>query len=184
MKTYQIQLESVSPYSSSRYHNTPRLDKESPDDYEKRTWREKLTTNEAGLVVINPMAFKFAMSSAAKYLGKKIKGKGQSTYGKIFDSGILIIDPLNTGVRKEDAAEVWVHANSDGRRGGGKRVMRCFPTLREWKGTLIVHVLDQTITKDILIEHLEAAGNFKGVGQYRPENGGLNGRFRIVKIEE
>jgi hypothetical protein len=45
-----------------------------------------------------------------------------------------------------------------------------------------VIVLDPIIVEDIFTEVVEAAGLFRGIGQFRPENGGSNGRFIIKTI--
>jgi len=183
MKTYFVQIESASPISYSKYHGVPLNDRETHEQHEKRTWREKALVNKGGVAEISAMAFKFALCSAAKYLGLQIPGKGKRTYSKIFDSAILITDNVSIGINKEDLEANWVHVNSDGKRGSGSRVMRCFPTAREWNGVLKLYVLDDAITEAILKQHLEAAGMFIGVGQFRVERGGTNGRFKIVSLK-
>ena len=65
MKTCTATLRSVSPYSSSRPHVTEKLEKETPADFEKRTWREKLHVNDEGVVFIPGMSFKMALDKAA-----------------------------------------------------------------------------------------------------------------------
>lgn len=84
------------------------------------------------------------------------------------------------GYKKEDVPSVTINANSDGVRGSGKRVKRTFPQMPAWKGVARFAVFDDTITKDIFEKHLTEAGRFVGIGQFRPENGGLNGRFKPV----
>ena len=79
MKEYLVSLESVSTYGQSRFHNTPREEKESHEDYEKRTWRNKCHANEDGFIFIPPMQFKNCVSGAAKYLSIQIPGKGKQT---------------------------------------------------------------------------------------------------------
>lgn len=189
MKTYTATLESVSPYSSSRFHGLPKLDRESGDEYEKRTWINKLTVSTGGEIVIRGAALKFALDTAAKQLGKQVPGKGKRTYTAIFKAGVLVTEDLGTGLQFDKCTDsklfagVWVHVNADGVRGSGKRVMRCFPTLLSWSSKATVVVLDDAITKDILHEHLVRAGAFVGLGQYRPENGGTNGRFKVVRLD-
>jgi hypothetical protein len=78
-------LESISPYSQSRFHNVPREDKETADDHERRTWRERLHVNKDGFVFIPPMSFKNMLSEAAKYLSMQVPGKGKSTYTNLFE---------------------------------------------------------------------------------------------------
>lgn len=183
MKTYQVELESISPYSSSRFHGAEKLDRETNDAHEKRTWREKLTTDKDGNVVIKGSAVKFALDTAAKQLGKQVPGKGKRTYTAIFKAGVLVPDDLPLNIHKDKVDGVWVHVNADGVRGSGKRVMRCFPTIPSWQATCTVIVLDDAITEDVFKEHAERAGAFVGVGQYRPENGGTNGRFKVNSVK-
>ncbi|HUT88717.1 MAG TPA: hypothetical protein VMY37_04425 [Thermoguttaceae bacterium] len=85
-------LESLSPYSQSRQHDTPRTEKEGHDDYERRTWLNRTHVNNDGYVFIPPMAFKFSLETAARFLRIRIPGKGQSEYGKHFRSGVLVPD--------------------------------------------------------------------------------------------
>ena len=61
-------------------------------------------------------------------------------------------------------------------------VIRHFPHYAKWSGTLRVHILDDTITKDIFEKVAREAGNFVGIGQFRPEKGGYFGRFEVKSI--
>lgn len=184
MKTYLAKLKSVSPYTSSRYHNTAKLnDRERPDEYDQRTWREKLTFTPDRMVVINSIAFKFALTAAAKYSGEQIPGKGKRTYTKLFESGVLIPEPVELGVKVDDVNFIDLYVNADGKRGSGKRVIRRFPILPEWQGELKIIALDDGLSKEILRKFLTMAGQFIGVGQYRAEVGGSNGRFTVLSFD-
>lgn len=179
MKTCIVTLESVSPYSQSRHHNTPKLEKEQAQDYEERTWRNRLNVNQDGFVFIPPMAFKNCLSEAAKYLGVQVSGKGKSTYTKHFVSGIMVMEPLVLPIKPEQVSVESYFVPSDGRRGGSKRVLKYFPVILAWKGEVLFHILDDTITENIFEYHLEQAGKFIGIGRFRPANNGYYGRFKI-----
>lgn len=180
MKTVEVDLVSTAPYSQSRNHSTPKLEKETWEDFEKRTWREKCSTDDAGLVVIPAMAFKQALDDVARRLGEQIPGKGKNTYTKHFAGGVICEADVSLGVTKDEAPSITISANSDGKRGSGKRVNRTFPQWPSWKGTARFAVLDDTVTKAVFERHLTEAGRFIGIGRFRPQNGGLNGRFRAV----
>ena len=60
--------------------------------------------------------------------------------------------------------------------------MRCFPVIARWEGNLEIRVLDHTITQEVLEEHLVQAGQFIGLGSFRPENRGIYGRFKLVSL--
>ena len=89
--------------------------------------------------------------------------------------------PLN--VKKDDVPGEWYFVPSDGRRGGGSRVKKCFPVIREWSGDVTFHILDDTITQDVFEHHLSEAGKFIGIGRFRPRNNGFYGRFKVDNIK-
>lgn len=178
MKLVEVDLVSASPYSQSRQHDTPPLDRETKDAQEQRTWREKCTTNADGEICIPAMAFKQALDAAAKLLGHQIPGKGKATYTKHFKAGVICEGDVPLGVHKDEVKGETINANSDGVRGSGKRVKRTFPTIPEWKGTATFAVFDDTVTKEVFERHMMECGRFVGLGRFRPENGGLYGRFK------
>lgn len=183
MKIATATLTSVAPYSQSRAHEAPKLDRETHDAYEQRTWRQKLHVDDKGRVLIPPMSFKQALDDAAKQLGLQIPGKGKSTYTKFFRSGVLCIEGPTLAIKATDVPSERIHANADGVRGSGKRVWRLFPLIRDWSADVTFHVLANEITKDVFVDHLKQAGGFIGIGRFRPQNGGFYGRFKIETIK-
>lgn len=186
MKTYVAELQSKTAYMAGRYYEPeiPTLTKEGKDEYEKRTWRNRIHTDEKGNVLISALAFKNCLAAAAKYLGMQIPGKGKATYTKHFKSGVLVSDPLILPIKKDAVEGTWLFVPADGVTGSGKRVLKCFPTVKSWSGKILIHVLDETVTKDVLETHLQQAGDFIGLGSMRVQNGGICGRFRLVKLTE
>ena len=176
-------IESLSPYSQSRKHDTPKLEKEHNDDHEKRTWREKSHYDKNEDVFIPPMAFKIALAECARFLSETIPGKGKATWTKHFEAGILCMDPIYLGVKKNDTVGESYWMNSDGKRGSGSRVLRTFPCVQEWKVKVPFYVLDQTITEPVFRKYVNEAGKFIGIGRFRPRNGGFYGRFKLANLE-
>jgi hypothetical protein len=183
MKIVTCRLASISPYSQSRYHDTAKLNKEQPDDYRARTWREHLHYDQAGIVYIPPMTFKNCLSEAAKFLSVQIPGKGKATYTKHFEAGVLVLEPCVLGIHKDTVEFENLFLPSDGRRGSGKRVTKTYPLIREWETTCTFYVQDDMLTKDVFKYHLEQAGTFIGIGRFRPRNNGFYGRFRLIDLE-
>jgi len=182
MKTAIVELESVTPYSQSRYHNTPKLDKESAADYENRTWKNRCHVKD-GKLFIPPMAFKNCLAEAAKYLGIQIPGKGKQNYTKHFEAGVMVSDPMELGINIADVKGEALFVSSDGKRGGSKRVEKVFPYIPSWKGKVAFYILDDTITENVFKLHLEQAGKFIGLGRFRPRNNGYYGRFVVKNIK-
>src|SRR3990172_5271695 len=172
MKKALCHLESRSPYSQGRYHQTEKKNKESHEDYEQRTWREKCHYEKNGEIYIPPMQFCNSLKEASKYLNIQIPGKGKSTYTKNFESGIMVTDKifLNVTVNKVESETFFVP--SDGRRGGSTRVLKTFPLIREWKAVVTYFILDDIITEDVFKKVLETSGQLIGIGRFRPRNWG------------
>jgi hypothetical protein len=186
MKIARCKLVSISTLSQSRKHNEPKLnDKEKPDDYEKRTWRHKCHTNEKGEVIITPIAFKFSIDQAAKMLRMRIPGKGNSEYTKHFKSGIIVTTEVVIAKSRDDLVPGTFLMSVKGVRGngGGSKVERILPQVPKWSGVVDYYVIDETITQDVFEKHLRESGNLVGIGQFRPENGGYCGRFKVESIE-
>lgn len=185
MRIARAQLESIAPYSQSRYYESTRQARgsgtiaESPKDYEARTWRERVHVDSEGHVLIPPMAFKNCLAEIAKYLSVQIPGKGKSTYTKHFEAGVMVLEGLTLPETKDSVEGEWLFVPASGRRGDGKRVSKCFPVIRKWTGAVTYHVLDDVITAEVFEQHLRDAGNFIGIGRFRPRNNGYYGRFKV-----
>lgn len=185
MHTFIATLKSVSPYSQSRHlFGFVKDPKETSEDFEKRIWRERVHADKDGNIFIPPMAFKNCMSDAASFLSKQISGQGKATYTKHIEAGIIVANTLTLPYKKDKVEGEWLHVPSDGRRGGSKRVMKCFPLMPQWEGDITFYVLDDLITFDIFKEHLEEAGKFIGIGRFRPRRNGYYGRFEVLNIKE
>lgn len=185
MKQAVCQIESImgSPYSQSRYHALPKLPKEGPDDYERRTWREKAHYDADGMAYVPAMSLKNAVAEAASMMSLRIPGRGTATYTKHFLAGVQCFDNVPLNVHRDKVQGVWLHVNADGKRGGGKRVMRCFPVFERWAGTVTFLVVDSQITQEVFEQVLSQAGGLVGIGRFRPAKGGINGRFSVKKIK-
>jgi hypothetical protein len=189
MRNCKVYLEGLpgSPYSQSAQHGTDMLDRETHDDYDLRTWRDKCTVNETGQVCIPAMGLKQCIDTAAFKLGMKVPNRRGATYKNFFASGFFCEGdvPIANGkaLTKADALMVIINANADGRRGSGTRVKRRFPNFSKWAGVAEFTITDDIITKEIFEDHVKSAGMIVGIGRFRPENGGTNGRFRAAKFE-
>lgn len=186
MKTYETRLRSISPYSQGKHYDkdgVPMKAKEQAGAYEERTWRNRMHIDSEGYVFIPPMALKNCLSEAAKFLSIQIPGKGKATYTKHFEAGLLVFDPIRLGIKAEDVPGNRLFVPSSGRRGDGKRVTRIFPLIESWEGTAIIRVVDETITEEVLRQHLVEAGQLIGLGVFRPRNNGYFGRFEVLSLK-
>lgn len=179
----KCKLMGVSPYSQSKALFTEKKGDETHQDHEARVWRERMHVNQDGQVVIPPMAFKNMIAQAAKRRSMKIPGENRKTYTKHFESGVLVLEECPLAVAADDVKGEWLFVPSNGQRGGGTRVHKCFPIIHKWECSVTFTILDRKITKPVFVEHLEEAGNFTGIGRFRPANNGYYGRFRVESVD-
>jgi len=183
MYTVDLTIKGITPLQQSKEYTSreTKRDKETHDTYEKRTWRLRSHFNEDGFVIHPAGALKQALIAAARYSGHQIPGQGKKTYTAKVTSGVAISKALVTDKKESDIVGVDVFCSSDGGRGAKSgRVWKTFPTLMEWTARTQVIVFDDIVTEDILRYLLEETGRFIGIGTWRPENGGENGRFTVI----
>lgn len=188
----ECDLKSASPYSQGKFINEKKDRDETHEQFEERTWWKRCHLNADGNVIIPPMQFKNCLAAAAKYKSIQIPGKGKATYTKHFEAGVLVLEPLvlpekiilnGDGMPKQnDVHGEPRHLPSDGTRGGAKRVMKIMPEIPSWEGTVSFHIFDLTIDEETFKTHLIDAGQFIGVGVFRPRNNGYFGRFSVEEV--
>ena len=186
MKRCVVKVKGVAPYTQSKVVTTPKEERETHDAYEQRTWKDRCHRDQKGMVYIPGIAFKNALSEAAKFLSISIPGQGKATYTKNFEAGVMVTENIPIGVHVDDVQGLTVHVPSDGKRGGSKRVWKTFPVFHEWGGDVEFFILDEIISKEVFQRVITGAGSFIGVGSWRPRNNGMNGRFtaEVVSWEE
>lgn len=183
MKMAICTLESLAPYGQSKFIDLKRDPKETSEDFEKRTWKERCHYNDKGHVFIPPMAFKNCLSEAAQFMPIPIPGKGKATYTKHFIAGILVTEGIVLPETRDTIKGEWLFLPAKGDRGGSTRVKKCMPVIHKWKGKVTFYLLDSTLTQSVFEKVLREAGNFIGIGYFRPRNNGYFGRFRVVEID-
>lgn len=191
MKTCIAHLRSLSPYSQSKHYAKDKLQGESEDDHYRRTWRNHMHSNQDGECFIPPGAFKNCLSEAAVFLSISIPGGGKSKYTKHFEAGVIVVKPLMLGIKRENVDCECLFLPSDGKRGGSKRVDKYYPYFPSWEGTVEFLIIDDTVlqtsvtdkTKTVLEQVLYGAGQYIGIGRFRPRKNGWYGRFCIEGLQ-
>jgi hypothetical protein len=183
MKKAVIQITGVTPYSPSRHYTAevPKLKDETADQYDERTWRSHAHINEKKHIIIPSVCFSWALKEMAKRRGDRIPGKGQKTFTKAFEA-LEVIGDIDTKVKVDECECEAFMANADGVRGSGKRVLRRFPLVRQWGGTLTVILWNDLVTESVFGETVRDCGLLIGVGRRRPEKAGFFGRFCVDNI--
>ncbi len=164
-------------------------DSETHEQFEQRTWRQKLRLTQEGQLYFNPFGVTNSLVTAAIFLGRKIPGEGKKTFTDRFRKGVaphgrlLLFNHKGKPLTMDDVDPQPLSVPSDGKHGGPKRVTRIFPTVHEWAAEGECLIFDGKITQDQFRDHLEAAGKFVGWGSMRVEGGGVNGRFKVLEVK-
>jgi len=188
-----VKLKGVAPLQFSAPIQSTRSTGEGHDDFEERTWMERLHVDGEGRVFIPPGALKNCLAAVAKHLSESVPGKGKATYTKHFLAGTMVTDPLiltvnGKALTKSETEKLRLFVPSDGKKGGGSRVYKNFPIVRQWETEATVYLLDPLLIAkpEKVQEYLNFAGQFIGLMAFRPQNGGYFGRFTVsdFKVEK
>lgn len=179
-------LKSTAPMSMSKYNqHMPALENESADERDRRLAPEHCDFSADGHVVIYGLRFKLALDRATQMDGRKIKGRGNSTFTKHFMSGVIVDDPceiVTDLTRDTVVCEPYLCGYAGIKGGKGPKVIRHYPVIPAWAGTIGFRILDPVITQDVFTDMLNIAGCRVGIGRWRPEVAGMKGRFRVEDI--
>jgi hypothetical protein len=188
-----VSIGGLTAYSQGGFME-PKRSKESHTQHEERCWRQRMSTDGDGYVVVPPLAIKKAVEAAAAMRSDSIPGKGKQTFTKHVGSGVLpnFDQPqyVLTNGKKILASEVagkTVPVPPDGKVGGGKRVPKTFPLIQPpWEVEFSFDIFSPELIEHIdrLKDYIELAGVQVGIGCYRPGSlsRGFQGRFRLEKF--
>jgi hypothetical protein len=182
-----IDIVGITPYSPSRHPGEEKEKSEDWEDYESRIWRRKCHAEmdgDDGDVYVPGAAFKLCLDETVQNLNEKIPGKGNQTYTGVLKMGVAPISNMPLGVRVSSLKVEKVYCHSAGKRGPGTRVMRWFPIVHDWKGTITMRIFNDSLTEKKFEEFFMKAGVLAGVGRGRPSTGCPvgNGRFRPTRF--
>jgi hypothetical protein len=182
MRSVITVLESVTPMCQRKFYEPEKESGETHQLLEQRTWRDRVhfDPDRKDEIYIPAMALKNCLSEAAKFLSEKIPGRNKETYTKHFEAGILVTDNAYIGMSRDGLEPLWLPVPSDGKRGGGSRVKKCFAVIQKWKASVEWYALSDEITKEVFIRTLERGGQFIGLGSLRVRNNGIFGRYRVL----
>ena len=182
IKELKIKFSSLSPVLFCKHINAEKLEGETPQQQEERTWKQRAHYDSLGKVMIPGFMLQSSLEPAAKLLGKRVNnakmGKALTHYIRLIQITGDICTPITESTLEGKIA--FVSANG---QVGGSKVPRTYPIIPKWEGVLIVSypTIGNVLNDDLVMEHLQVAGNFIGVGHWRPgaPSCGNFGRFSV-----
>jgi len=157
---------------------------ESPAEREKRTWKQRAHYNDKGKVIIPGYMIKTTLEPSAKLLGKRVDGKKMGRSLAHYLRLVRVEGDIVTNITQKNLEGITAFVSANGKPEGGK-VMRTYPSISRWSGTLVLVYLDLGfLSDDIIMEHLQVAGSCVGIGHWRPgaPSCGNYGRFSVEKL--
>lgn len=131
--------------------------------------KESLYRDASGAIALPSLNLKASFVDAAKQF--KVPGRGRTTYRDLIKAGIVLSSEMiplcNDGKDPETSWVVDTRPVVIQRA----RVPRSRPRFDEWALEFTVNIVDPIIMPAALKGIIEAAGNYCGLGDFRPEYG-------------
>lgn len=194
-KVYRIVLQGITPYMQHRMDDKKLEDWEKthkpttvPNDASKEDvaraeyhcYRTECMTDDipAGLCYMPKEHIKSSLIKGAAYVrgrvGSSTKSMKSTVAGQFFIMNNILPLPDYDAIDKRSAVNNNVKA----------RVMVVRPKWTQWSVEFNLHVDNDTIAKEMIIDIIRYSGSNVGTGSFRPEKNGEFGRYKLVSIEE
>ena len=133
---------------------------------------------ENGKPVIPTIYFRNSIIEGAKQF--KITGKGKSTYSKLAGS-IISMKEEYAPIQPAEYEEYRVAAVNPMTHG---RMMVTRPRFNNWKTHFSIIIGDNSLPASILHDILDYAGQYVGIGDWRPDKKGNFGKYQLTMFKE
>jgi hypothetical protein len=188
MQKYKIEIEGVTPYMQHQMHD------EVLDEWEKKRGfiierkdvaEEDLKRaeyhayiNSKGKCYIPSEHIRGSMINAGGYVKSKVGNKAKSM--KNIVAAMFFISPEEILIGEDFVIDKRSAVN----RNIKARVISIRPKWEKWKASFVLSVDNDTITKETIVTIIEYAGQYVGIGSFRPTANGYFGRYKLNSIEK
>lgn len=188
MKKYRIGIVGKTPYMQCR------MDDQTLEEWEKNrkliierpdVSKEDLTRalfhsyqDDEGFYIPSEQ-IRQSLINAGSFVKAKVGNAKKSMKNVV--AGMFFINPERIRLSKES---FQIDKRSAVNRSIHARVIVIRPRWDKWSVEFELSVDNDTITEETIKQIFEYAGNYVGIGSYRPQNNGQYGRFETVKFEE
>lgn len=183
MKIYDVIIKGLTPYMQHR------MDDVKLEEWEKKRGliveRNDVAQQDAaraefhcyrngnGRCYIPSEHLRGSFINAGSYVKAKVGGRTKSM--KQIVAAMFMIEP--------DYIEIPDYDSIDKRSGVNRnikaRVITIRPKWTEWEAAFKLKIMNDTITDQTIRQIIEYAGDYVGIGSFRPTNNGMFGRFYV-----
>lgn len=188
MKKYKIKIVGVTPYMQHKMNDV------ALEEWEKQRGRiiERqdiaqqdiaraeyvMYVDERNKPFIPSSQIKGSLIGAGTYIKSKVGNKAKSM--KNIVAGMFFVNP-----EKIYLTEDWVvDKRSAVNRNIKARIICIRPRWDTWSAEFNLNIDNDSITDETVKNIIEYAGQYVGIGSFRPTNNGEYGRFKIAKFEK
>jgi len=167
MEQLKVKIIGTAPYLQNKFVEEEKKKRGKARVSETKEAERKVYKNDEGYFV-PCIQIKSAMVKA----GTDFQIKGKKTYKEYIKSGIFI-EPIEIPLK----SKYELYTIPTGLK-NGNMILTTRPMWKEWEIEFTLNIMDEMLQKEIILEILEAAGKYKGLGSNRPEFG----RFKVEKL--
>lgn len=188
MKKYEVLIRGKTPYMQHR------MDDLKLDEWEKKRGRivERddvskedllraefhLYRNNEGKCFIPSEQLRCSFINAGSFVKSKVGNAKKSMKNVV--AGMFYVTP-----EEIELPETWVvDKRSAVNKNVKARVICIRPKWNEWDAKFILSVDNDTITTEMIKDIITYAGNYCGIGSFRPTNNGYFGRFDLIELQQ
>jgi hypothetical protein len=137
-----------------------------------------LYRNKAGIIFMPSEHIRMSLIGAGKFIKSKV-GNANKNMSNIV-AAMFYIAPEELPLKQEYDIDKRSAVNQNIKA----RIITIRPKFKDWETEFELVVDNDTITEDTIKKLLDYAGNYVGLGSYRPEHKGQFGRFKVSSFEE
>ncbi len=188
MKQFKIKIQGLTPYMQHRM-----------DDVKLETWEKSrglimerpeialedlkraeyhCYRNGAGNCFIPSDQLRGAFINAGSAVKAKVGGRSKSM--KQVVAAMFMVSPEQIELPDFDLVDKRSAVN----RNIKARVISIRPKWTTWEVEFTLNVMNDTITTETIKQIIEYAGDYVGIGSFRPTNNGMFGRFELIDFKE
>lgn len=183
---FKIKIKGKTPYMQHRMDDTKLSEWEKkrgsiierPEVSQGDATRAEYHCYRNGKCYIPAEHLRGAMINAGSFLKAKVGNSRKSM--KNIVAAMFFVEPEQITIPDYDAIDKRSAVN----RAVKARVITIRPKWNKWQVEFTLLIDNETITQETVRELLEYAGNYVGIGSFRPQNNGMFGRFEVVSIKK
>lgn len=186
MKLFNVKIKGITPYMQHR------MDDQKLEEWEKKRGliheRPEVSQadalraeyhcyrNTAGQCYIPADQLRGSFINAGSAVKAKVGGRSKSM--KTIVAAMWMVTPEEIQLPDYNAIDKRSAVNKNVKA----RVISVRPKWTNWNAEFVLDVGEKSTTKEMVTQIIEYAGNYVGIGSFRPTNNGMFGRFEIEEI--